>query len=191
MGSVCVTPSRGLDLSSFAPDPESYFDASVLQGGAWKNTADVESGLVVGIDPETMRLPLLTIRISVQLSENNSIFFTVGNLRIECDGRWRVWAGDKMETLYDAPPPSLAGTNIYNLKITLRAADGRIHSVAGNDLHGNLPSFSFADIPLHWGGEGSDVSQWTQATATLRGLNSSLLAFDVKTAFEPTTILVR
>jgi len=188
VGSVCVTPLRGLDLSLFDPHPESYFDESALVGGVLKNTANVESELVAGLDPKTMQSPLLHIRLSVQLSESNSIFVTVGDLRMECDGRWRIWAGDKMETLYDAPPPSLMGTGIYNLNLTLRADNGHVYSVNGNAYNGNLPSSSFDDLPLHWTG---GVSQWTQATVTLRGLNSSLLAFDVKTAFEPTTILVR
>ena len=136
-GGACVAPLRGLDLSLFAPDPESYFDASVLQGDVLENTANVESGLVAALDPETLRLPLLSIRVSARLSEGDSVFVTLGDfLRIECDGRWRVWAGDKMETLRDA-------------------------------------------------------SRWTQATATLRGPNASLLAFDVRTVIDPTRILVR
>jgi len=186
-GGVCATPLQGLDLSSFTPDPESYFDGIVLQGGILKNTANVESGRVIGLDPGTMQSPLLHIRISVELSASSSIFVTIGDLRIECDGRWRVWAGDKMETLYDAPPPSLTGTGIYNLNLVIRADNGRIHSVAGNAVNGNLPSSSFDDLPLHWTG---DVSQLTEATVTFRG-TASLLDFDVKTAFERTLILIR
>ena len=191
-GGVCAAPLQGLDLASFSPSPESYFKASVLQDGVLKNTANVESRLVAALDPETMQSPVLTIRIRAQLSPSNSVFVTLGDfLRIECDGRWRIWAGDKMETLYDTPPPSLPWTGIYNLKLTLRADTGRIIFVGGNDLYGNLLSSSFDDIPLHWKGAGSDVSQWAQASVKLRGENATLLAFDVKTAFEPTRVLIR
>jgi len=189
---ACKASAEGIDFTTLVPC--GVYDDAIVVNGALVSTDDTVSQYVATLT-EDMGKAHLKISLSVEISYGDSIYFAFGGdayedyLRIQCDGRWKIWLGDDdIQGFEEIQTPHFTGSHIFDLELVFGTSCRRLISVNGSDINGALSLSSFDFSPSPWQGAGGDFSLWQYGFVSVSG-DGSALSMDCAT-FNPATLLL-